>query len=71
MIMQGLFNNLFDVISLLKISLAVILTRIHQKPSVKGILRYQSRYTSGFTIPICIGTSSQFHSLVEESYVSR
>jgi hypothetical protein len=40
-IMQTLFKNLFNLIKLLKISLFVFLNEIFQKPSVRGILRYQ------------------------------
>jgi len=40
-IMQTLFKNLFNLMNLLRISLFVIFTKIFQKPSVKGTLRYQ------------------------------
>jgi len=40
-IMQTLFKNLFNLMNLLGISLFVILTKIFQKPLVKGTLRYQ------------------------------
>ena len=39
--MQTLLKNLFNLMNLLGISLLVIFTKIFQKPSVKGTLRYQ------------------------------
>jgi hypothetical protein len=47
--MQTLFKNLFNLISLLRISLFVISTKVFRKSSVIGTLRYQK--INFFTTP--------------------
>jgi hypothetical protein len=60
--MQTLFKNLFNSINLLKISFMVLFTKIFQKPSGNGTLRY--RKIVFFT------TSALFGSIRVMSYLS-
>ena len=77
--MQTLFKNLFHVsmqpfaetrfgIRLLKSSLFVISAKILRKPFIQSTLRYQSRYTSGFTTSAFIFIMLSYILSVNSSY---